>query len=43
MGCSFRAVGAIAAANNGIPDRLYKQHRRWKSETAKDGYVLSLS
>ena len=37
---SFRAGGAMAAANNGIPDRLFKQHGRWKSETAKDRYVL---
>ena len=37
---TFRAGGATAAANNGIPDRLFKQHGRWKSETAKDGYIL---
>ena len=36
---SLRAGGATAAANNGIPDRLFKRHGRWLSETAKDGYV----
>lgn len=34
---SLRAGGATAAA--GIPDRLFRRHGRWKSETAKDGYV----
>ena len=36
---SLRAGGAKAAANAGVPDRLFKRHGRWKSETAKDGYV----
>ena len=36
---SLRAGGAIAAANAGIPDRLFKRHGRWRSENAKDGYV----
>ena len=36
---SLRAGGATAAANLGIPDRLFKRHGRWRSETAKDGYV----
>lgn len=36
---SLRAGGATSAANNGIPDRLFKRHGRWRSETAKDGYV----
>ena len=36
---SFRAGGASAAAKAGVPDRLFKQHGRWKSESAKDGYV----
>ena len=36
---SFRAGGATAAANRGIPDRAFKKHGRWKSETAKNGYV----
>lgn len=38
---SLRAGGATAAANNGIPDRLFKRHGRWQSESAKDGYVKS--
>ena len=37
---SFTARGATAAANNGVSDRLFKQHGRWKSETAKDVYVF---
>ena len=36
---SLRAGGATAAANAGVEDRLFKHHSRWKSETAKDGYV----
>lgn len=36
---SFRSGGATAAANAGVNDRLFKRHGRWKSETAKDGYV----
>ena len=36
---SLRSGGATAAANGGIVDRLFKRHGRWKSESAKDGYV----
>ena len=36
---SFKAGGATAAANAGVPDRLFKRHGRWRSEVAKDGYV----
>jgi hypothetical protein len=36
---SLRSRGATAAANAGIHYRLFKRHGRWKSETAKDGYV----
>ncbi len=37
---SFRAGGATAAANApGVSDRHFKRHGRWKSESAKDGYV----
>ena len=36
---SLRTGGASAAANNGIPDRLFKRHGRWFFEKAKDGYV----
>ena len=36
---SLRSGGATAAANFGVPDRLFKKHGRWRSETAKDGYV----
>ena len=36
---SFRAGGATAAANAGVPDRLFKRHGRWRSEAAKDGYI----
>ena len=34
---SLRAGGASAAANAGVPDRLFKRHGRWVSENAKDG------
>lgn len=36
---SLRSGGATAAANAGVNDRLFKRHGRWRSETAKDGYV----
>ena len=36
---SLHAGGATAAVKAGVPDCLFKRHRRWKSETAKDGYV----
>ena len=36
---SLRAGGATAAANMGIPDRMFKRHGRWVSESAKDGYI----
>ena len=36
---SLRSGGATTAASAGIPDRLLKKHGRWRSETAKDGYV----
>ena len=36
---SLRGGGATAAANAGVPDRLFKRHCRWASESAKDGYV----
>jgi hypothetical protein len=37
---SFRSGGATAAAQNDTPDRLFRIHGRWKSDKAKDGYVL---
>jgi len=36
---SLRAGGAMAAANAGVPDQVFKKHGRWKSESAKDGYI----
>ena len=36
---SLRSGGATAAANSGVPDRLFKRHGRWKSDKAKGGYV----
>ena len=36
---SLRTGGATAAANAGVPDRLFKRHGRWAIESAKDGYV----
>ena len=36
---SARSGGATSAANNGVPDRLFKRHGRWKSTKAKDAYV----
>ena len=36
---SLRSGGASAAAQAGVSDRLFKKHGRWRSETAKDGYI----
>ena len=36
---SLRRGGATSAANNGINDRLFQKHGRWKSVSAKNGYV----
>jgi hypothetical protein len=36
---SLRAGGATLAANSGVLDRMFKRHGRWRSETAKDGYI----
>ena len=36
---SLRAGGASAAANAGVQDRLFKCHGRWKTVSAKNGYV----
>ena len=36
---SLKSGGATSAANAGVPDRLFKRHRRWRSEYVKDGYI----
>ena len=36
---AYSLQGATAEANAGVPDRLFKRHGRWKSESAKDGYI----
>ena len=36
---SLRAGGATAAANNGVSDRLFKVHGRWRTDDAKDRYI----
>ena len=36
---SLRAGGASAAANAGVADRLFQRYGRWKSVSAKNGYV----
>ena len=36
---SFRSGGATSAANLKVPDRLFKVHGGWKTDSAKDGYV----
>ena len=37
---SLCSGGASAAANAGVRDRMFKRHGRWRSENAKDGYVI---
>ena len=36
---SFRSGGATTAANSGVDERVFQRHGRWKSVSAKDGYV----
>ncbi|XP_033731784.1 uncharacterized protein LOC117321479 [Pecten maximus] len=36
---SLRSGGASMAANNGVNDRCFKRHGRWRSESSKDGYI----
>ena len=36
---SLRSGGATMAANNGVNDRIFQQHGRWKSVQANDTYV----
>ena len=36
---NLRSGGATAAANAGVPDRLFERHGRQKSDSSKDGYV----
>ena len=36
---SLRSGGATSAANNGINDRIFQRHGRWKSAEAKNIYV----
>ena len=36
---SLRSGGASAAANAGVPDRFFQRHGRWRSVSAKNGYV----
>ena len=36
---SLRAGGASPAANTGVADRLFQRHGRWKSVSAKNGYI----
>ena len=35
---SLRSGVATAAANAGVPDRLFKRHGHYASESAKNGY-----
>ena len=36
---SFRSRRAAKAANSGVGERVFQRHGRWKSVSAKDGYV----
>ena len=36
---SLRTGGASAAVNAGVADRVFKRHGRWKSVSAKNGYI----
>lgn len=39
---SLRSGGATVCANSGVSDRLFKRHGRWRSESAKDGYIKDM-
>ena len=36
---SFRSGGATEAANSSVGERVFQRHGRWKSVSAKNGYV----
>ena len=36
---SSRSGGATKAANSSVGERVFQRHGRWKSVSAKDGYV----
>ena len=36
---SLRSGGATAAAGAGVPDRLFKRHSRWRSESACQRWI----
>ena len=36
---SLRAGSPTAAANDGVPDCLFKRHGHWKTDSGKDGYI----
>jgi integrase len=36
---SLRAGGATEAANSDVNERCWKRHGRWRSDSAKDGYI----
>ena len=35
----LHSLRSETCADLGISDRLFKKHGRWRSETAKDGYI----
>ncbi|XP_062611724.1 uncharacterized protein LOC134273549 [Saccostrea cucullata] len=37
---SLRAGGATVAANSNVDERCLKKHGRWRSDSAKDGYIV---
>ena len=39
---SLRAGGATAAANAGVPDRVFKRHGQWKTDGAKEMATLKI-
>ena len=36
---SLKFWGATAAANASVHDHMFKRHRCWRSDKAKDGYI----
>ena len=38
-GICIKSGGATKAANSGVGERVFQRHGRWKSVSAKDGYV----
>lgn len=37
---SYRSGGATVAGSSNVDEKCLKRHGRWKSDSAKDGYIV---